>query len=256
MILTETKLNKDYQDLIKQLKIDLKKLPEHVALIMDGNGRWASGKSKSRYEGHLAGTKVVKELVKLFRHLEIPVMTLFAFSTENWQRPFIEVSFLMDLFEEFIEKECLNLKNNGIKLRFIGEISGLRPGLQRKIAWAENITKDQHKLTLNIAINYGGRTEIINAVKKIADDLQNNKLKKTEINEKIFNNYLYTANLPEPDLLIRTSGEMRISNYLLWQIAYSEIWVTDTLWPDFTGSEFLKAISDYQGRSRRFGKVG
>jgi undecaprenyl diphosphate synthase len=231
------------------------KLPRHVAFIMDGNGRWASEKGENRLKGHLAGTGVVKKLVRCFLDLKIPVMTIYAFSSENWQRPPEEVNFLMNLFETFISKECRELKNNGVRLRFIGNLAELNQSLREKIKWAERETVNQDKLLLNVAINYGGRKEIIDAVARIIDDVENHKLGKKEINEKNFAGYLYTAALPDPDLVIRTSGEMRLSNYLLWQAAYSEFWVTKTFWPDFSEAEFLQALYDYQNRERRFGRV-
>ena len=241
-------------DLAKYLGIDLKNLPKHIAFIMDGNGRWAKSKGHKRTFGHRSGVKIVKELVKSFRHLNIPVMTVYAFSTENWKRAPEEVDFLMNLFEESIINQCLELKQNGVRVKFIGRIHELRPKLREKILWIEEETKDQTGLTLNIAANYGGRTEIVDAVTKIADDIKTGKIDKEHINESLINQYLYTANQPDPDLIIRTSGEMRVSNYLLWQIAYSEIWVTQTCWPDFDIPELLQAIHDFQNRDRRFGK--
>lgn len=238
----------------KSLGVDLEKLPKHIAFIMDGNGRWATGKGKKRTFGHKSGVKVVKELVKAFRYLNIPVMTVYAFSTENWKRAPEEVDFLMNLFEDSIIKQCQELKENGVRVRFIGKIDELRPKLRDKIKWIEEETKNQTGLTLNVAANYGGRSEIIDAITKLADDLQNGKIKKENIDERLFENYLYTSNLPDPDLVVRTSGEMRISNYLLWQIAYSEIWVTETCWPDFTVPELIQSIYDFQNRDRRFGK--
>ncbi len=241
-------------ELAKHLGVDLNRLPKHVAFIMDGNGRWANGKGKKRTFGHKSGVKVVKELVKAFRYLGIEVITVYAFSTENWKRTPEEVDFLMSLFEESIIKECKELKENGVRVRFIGKTEELRPKLREKINWIENETKDENKLVLNVAANYGGRTEILTAVSKIIDDVESGKLDKEKIDEKAFESYLYTANLPDPDLIIRTSGEMRISNYLLWQLAYSEIWVTETCWPDFNIPEFLEAIKEFQTRDRRFGK--
>jgi undecaprenyl diphosphate synthase len=249
------KENLSYDYLAINSGIDLKRLPQHIAFIMDGNGRWAVEKGKSRLKGHLAGAGLIKEFVRVFKDLKIPVMTIFAFSSENWQRPPEEVDFLMNLFESFINQECRELKNNGVRLRFIGKIDQLNSSLQQKIKWAETETANGKELILNVAINYGARKEIIDAVSEIIYDIENNKITKKDINEKNFANYLYTRSLPDPDLLIRTSGEMRISNYLLWQIAYSELWITKTLWPDFTVKELLQAIYDYQHRDRRFGKV-
>ncbi|MBC7473055.1 MAG: isoprenyl transferase [Candidatus Sericytochromatia bacterium] len=241
-------------ELAKSLGVNLDKLPKHIAFIMDGNGRWANGKGRKRTFGHKSGVKVVKELVKAFRYLNIPVMTVYAFSTENWKRAPEEVEFLMNLFEDSIIKQCKELKENGVRVKFIGRINELRPNLREKIEWIEKETEEQIGLILNVATNYGGRTEIIDAVTKIAEDIKSDKIKKEDINEDLFQSYLYTPNLPDPDLIIRTSGELRISNYLLWQIAYSEIWVTQTCWPDFTIAEMIKAIYDFQNRDRKFGK--
>lgn len=238
----------------KSIGVDLNKLPKHIAFIMDGNGRWASSKGQKRTFGHKSGVKIVKELVKAFRFLNIPVMTVYAFSTENWKRAPQEVDFLMNLFEESIIQQCQELKQNGVRVKFIGRIHELRPKLQEKIRWIEEETKDQTGLTLNVAANYGGRTEIVDAISKIASDIENGKINKSHINEDLIGNYLYTSEQPDPDLIVRTSGEMRISNYLLWQIAYSEIWVTETCWPDFTIPELIQAIYDFQNRDRRFGK--
>jgi len=244
-----------YQQSIIDSNIDLKNLPQHIAFIMDGNGRWAEAKGKNRFKGHLAGAEVVKDLVKAFLFLKIPVMTIYAFSTENWQRAPAEVGFLMSLFERFIDNECLELKKNGVKLRFIGNTDELNDSLNKKIKWAEKETENENKLILNIAVNYGSRREILDAVSGILNDIENKIISKKDITEKSFSNYLYTATLPDPDLVIRTSGEMRLSNYLLWQVAYSEIWITKTFWPDFTVPEFFQAIAEFQQRERRFGGV-
>jgi undecaprenyl diphosphate synthase len=241
-------------DFAKYLGVDLNKLPKHIAFIMDGNGRWANSKGQKRTFGHKSGVKVVKELVKAFRFLNIPVMTVYAFSTENWKRAPEEVDFLMNLFEESIIKQCNELKENGVRVKFIGRTHELRPKLRERINWIENETKDQTGLILNVAANYGGRTEIVDAITNITNDIEIGKIHKSEINEDLISKYLYTSNQPDPDLIIRTSGEMRISNYLLWQIAYSEIWVTQTCWPDFTIPEMIQAIYDFQNRDRRFGK--
>lgn len=241
--------------LANYMGVDLNNLPKHIAFIMDGNGRWATTKGKKRTFGHRSGVSIVKDLVKAFRYLNIPVMTVYAFSTENWKRSPQEVDFLMNLFEESIMKECKELKANGVRVRFIGKIHELRKNLKEKIEWIERETSSESKLTLNVAVNYGGRSEILEAVSKIAKDAQDGKINPENIDESLFSNYLYTANLPDPDLIVRTSGEMRISNYLLWQIAYSEIWVTETCWPDFNIPELLEAVLDFQNRDRRFGKA-
>jgi undecaprenyl diphosphate synthase len=242
-------------ELANNMGVDFNKLPQHIAFIMDGNGRWATTKGKKRTFGHKSGVSIVKELVKSFRYLNIPVMTVYAFSTENWKRSPQEVDFLMNLFEDSIMKECKELKANGVRVRFIGKIHELRKNLKEKIEWIERETASESKLTLNVAVNYGGRSEILDAVTKIAKEAKDGTLNPENIDESVFSNYLYTASLPDPDLLIRTSGEMRISNYLLWQIAYSEIWVTETCWPDFNIPELLESIIDFQNRDRRFGKA-
>jgi len=237
--------------------VEVNNLPKHIAFIMDGNGRWAKSKGEKRNFGHKSGVRVVKELVKTFRYLNIPTITIYAFSSENWKRTPQEADFLMHLFEESIIKECTQLKNNGVRVKFIGRIDELRPNLKEKVRWIEQETAEQNKLSLNIAINYGGRNEILDAVKEISNNIFNGNISKEDINnidEKFFEKYLYTSGLPDPELIIRTSGEMRISNYLLWQIAYSELWVTKTCWPDFGVKELTEALYDFQNRERRFGK--
>ena len=193
-------------EIAEKIGVNLKKLPKHIAFIMDGNGRWANSKGKKRTFGHRNGVKVVKDLVKAFRFLNIPVMTVYAFSTENWQRSPEEVDFLMYLFEDSIIKQCKELKENGVRVRFIGKIDELRPALREKIKWIEEETKEQNGLILNVAANYGGRKEIIDAVSKIAEDIEKGNISKSDINETLFEKYLYTSSLPDPDLLIRTSG--------------------------------------------------
>ena len=241
--------------LSKEFLIDIEKLPKHIAFIMDGNGRWAQQRGQPRSIGHKAGVDTVKTLVKCFRALNIPIMTIFAFSTENWKRPKEEVDFLMNLFKDVIDRECRELKDNGVKVNFIGKLDDLSPLLQKKIDYIKAETSHNSKLLLNVAINYGGRTEILNAVKQIGEDLLDGKLDVNNISEQIFEKYLFTTDIPDPDLLIRTSGEMRISNYLLWQIAYSELWMTPICWPDFREEQLLKALQDYQHRQRKFGST-
>lgn len=233
--------------------LDRAKLPRHVAVIMDGNRRWAKLKLLGGFQGHRAGVETVRTLLKLCRELGIAHLTLYAFSTENWQRPEEEVGFLMGLFEEVISREVASLNANGVRIRFIGAIDGLPATLQRQIAEAEGATAHNDALTLNIAANYGGRREILHAVRALATRVAAGELAPSAIDEAALEAELYTAGQPDPDLLIRTSGEARISNYLLWQIAYTEVYFTDVLWPDFRQPHFLDALLNYQKRDRRFG---
>lgn len=228
-------------------------LPQHVAFIMDGNGRWATRSGQDRSVGHSAGVQTVKLLVKSFLELKIPVLTLYAFSTENWKRPRQEVQFLMRLFDEVIRKECESLNEQGVCLRFLGQRQNLEPRLQELMAWSEARTAQNKRLKLNLAINYGGRSEITQAAAQIARDVLAGTLQLDEIQEERFAAYLDTAGLPEPDLLVRTSGEMRLSNFLLWQLAYTELYVTDSHWPDFDREQLIRAFEHYHQRQRRFG---
>ena len=227
--------------------IDLKKLPKHVAIIMDGNGRWAKKQMLPRIIGHNNGVKTVKKIVELTRKLNIQVLTLYAFSTENWQRPEDEVSAIMALLKTYLKSELANMIKNEISFRVIGNISRMSKEIQEELKNAIDKTKYMKGLVLNIALNYGSRQEILRACKNLIDKGIKNPT------EQDFSDSLYTKGLPDPDLLIRTSGEKRLSNFLLWQIAYTEIYVTKTLWPDFTEEDFYKAIIDYQKRDRRFG---
>ena len=227
--------------------IDLKKLPKHVAIIMDGNGRWAKKQMLPRIIGHNNGVKTVKKIVELTRKLNIQVLTLYAFSTENWQRPEDEVSAIMVLLKTYLKSELANMIKNEILFRVIGDISRMSKEIQEELKNAIDKTKYMKGLVLNVALNYGSRQEILRACKNLIDKGIKNPT------EQDFSDSLYTKGLPDPDLLIRTSGEKRLSNFLLWQIAYTEIYVTKTLWPDFTEEDFYKAIIDYQKRDRRFG---
>ncbi len=229
----------------------MKNIPEHVAIIMDGNGRWAKNKNKPRFYGHKEGMKRVKEIVEVSKEFGIKVLTLFAFSTENWERPKEEVSFLMSLLKEYIKKEVKELKKNNIRLNFIGDLSKFSNDIKNLLNDSMEITSNCNDLMLNIALNYGGRADILQAVKRIVAE----KIDEEKINEQLFSNFLYTKGIKDPDLLIRTSGEYRISNFLLWQIAYTELYITDTLWPDFDKNEFKKALEDFSKRERRFGKI-
>lgn len=230
-------------------KIDRKKLPKHIAIIMDGNGRWAKKRHLPRIMGHQAGVEAIRRVVRTCGDLGVKVLTLFAFSTENWQRPKSEVRALMNLLREHITKEAMELKKNNVQLRLSGRVDELPLDCQRELEKTVSLTKESNSLILNIALNYGGRQEIIDAVNKILEK----GMKRVEENN--FSKFLYTSDLPDPDLLVRTSGESRISNFLLWQIAYTEIYVTPVLWPDFKKEDLYQAIIDYQHRERRFGRV-
>ncbi|MBH37556.1 di-trans,poly-cis-decaprenylcistransferase [bacterium] len=230
--------------------LDIEKLPKHIAIIMDGNGRWAKSKHKNRLEGHKKGVKALKDIIKTCIDINIKCLSAYTFSTENWKRPKSEVSFLMNLLEIMIKKEVKNLKENNVKVNIIGNKQKLSKKLIEKIELIESKTNNCTGMILNLMINYGSRDEIINAVNQI----KNNKtLSNKTITQDIFQNYLYTQALPDPEILIRTSGEKRISNFMLWQISYSELYFTDTLWPDFTQNELLDILIDYQDRNRRFG---
>ena len=234
-------------------QIDQAKLPHHIAIIMDGNGRWAKKKLLNRISGHMRGVDAVREVVTACRELGIRVLTLYAFSMENWKRPKEEVAALMRLLREYLLKETDEMLRTNIRLRAIGRIEDLPLDVQETLRETAQKTERCDGMVLNLALSYGGRTEILHAVQGILSDFQLGKIKPEEITLQRFSQYLWTQGLPDPDLLIRTSGELRISNFLLWQIAYTELYVTDTLWPDFDRKELLKAIADYQSRERRFG---
>ncbi len=236
-------------------KYELEKIPQHLAIIMDGNGRWAMRKGLSRIMGHRQGVKAVRKTVKACRELGIKVLTLYAFSKENWNRPQDEVSALMNLLYEYLGRELDEMLKNGIRLNAIGEIDRLPKKVQAKLASAMESTASNKGMILNLALSYGGRAEIAKAARKIAMLCLEGKIKPEEIDEKLFASYLDTAGLPDPDLIIRTSGEKRLSNFLLFQAAYSELYITDTLWPDFNEEELFKALDDYQRRDRRFGCI-
>lgn len=235
------------------IKIDGHNLPQHVAIIMDGNGRWARQHAMGRIRGHKKGAQAVKTTVRTCREVGIKYLTLFAFSVENWGRPPEEVSALMSLLEEYLVKETKDLQKQGIKLTTIGEINDLHSSVLVKLKETKALTAKNDQMVLNLALSYGGRDEIILAVKKLVQDCQVNKIDVADINKETFGRYLQTADMPDPDLLIRTSGEHRISNFLLWQTAYTELYFTDILWPDFGKDELLKAIACFQKRERRFG---
>ncbi len=235
------------------MRIDEKKLPEHIAIIMDGNGRWARKRRLPNIVGHRKGISSVEEIIKASSDIGIKALTLYAFSTENWKRPKREVGALMRLLENYLDKETERLVKENVKLRALGRINGLPTPIQNKIKIAEKRTEKNTGLLLNLALNYGSRTEIVDACRAISGKVKENSLKIKDIDEKLFSKHLYTTGIPDPDLLIRTSGEMRISNFLLWQMSYAEIYVTDTLWPDFKRKDLEKAIEDFVSRERRYG---
>lgn len=236
-------------------EVDPDNIPQHVAIIMDGNGRWAKQQGKMRIFGHKNGVSAVRQAVAYARKVGIKVLTLYAFSSENWNRPQQEVSALMTLFMQALEREVKKLHKNNIRLQIIGDVAGFSASLQEKITYAEKLTENNTALTLNIAANYGGCWDIVQAARALAEQVKENKLAVSEITETLFQHYLVTQDQPPVDLLIRTSGEQRISNFLLWQIAYAELYFSDVLWPDFNEQEFHQAIMAYQQRHRRFGST-
>jgi undecaprenyl diphosphate synthase len=243
----------DEEDLLRV--IDFARLPRHVAIIMDGNGRWARQRNKNRVEGHRAGIHAVRDTVETAARLGLEVLTLYAFSIENWKRPETEVSVLMGLLKHYLRSELDTLLKNNIRFRVVGRARDLAPEIREELARAEERTAADSGLQFNIALNYGGRAEITDAVKGLFAELLRDGRSPEAIDEESLSRHLYTAGQPDPDLLIRTSGELRVSNFLLWQIAYSEIWVTDVLWPDFRRRHLLQAIGDFQKRERRYGGI-
>ncbi len=237
------------------LEIDKLRIPNHIALIMDGNGRWGLNKGLTRSDGHNKGVSVLKNIIKVSKKLGVKVLTVYAFSTENWTRPLEEVKFLVNLFEKVLEKEIDELNKELIRIKFIGELAPFSENLRKKFIEAENITHYNDQFTLNICTNYGGRQELVKVAKELSRKSISGEIKPEQINEEMFESHLLTCDVQDPDLLIRTSGEKRISNFLLWQLAYSEIYITDVLWPEFDDNEFYKAIIDYQSRNRRFGGI-
>lgn len=240
-------------DLLEQ--IDMTRLPEHVAIIMDGNGRWAKLRHMPRVNGHRHGISSVREVVETSARIGLKVLTLYAFSVENWKRPRTEINTLMRLLREYLHKELLTLQKNNIRFQVIGRWQEMQEAVQRDLIWGMKETSGNTGLLFNIALNYGGRTELVDAFRDIFAEVNRNGRDINAITEDDVSNHLYTAGTPDPDLLIRTSGEMRISNFLLWQIAYSEIWVTDVLWPDFRRQHLYQAIIDFQKRERRYGGI-
>lgn len=234
-------------------QLDSDKMPKHIAIIMDGNGRWAKKRGLPRIAGHKTGVEALRRIMRICNEFKIPVLTVYAFSTENWRRPADEVAGLMKLLEEYLKSEVNELHENGIRLMAIGNIAELPKSIQIPLHAAIEKTKDNKQCTLVLALNYGGRREIVEAAKTIAKQVQAGVLKPEAIDEQLFKNYLYTADLPDPDLLIRASGEMRLSNFLLWQLAYTELWISEINWPDFDRLQIIQAIASYQQRERRFG---
>ncbi len=236
------------KDELKNLKI-----PKHVAIIMDGNGRWATGKGKSRQYGHKTGSKTLETICDDAYSLGIQYMTVYAFSTENWIRPAKEVHYLMHLLRHYLKDSIKKSKKDNIRIRVIGNVQGLDNDIIEKIQTLESSSSTNTGLNLQIALNYGGRNEIIRSIKKIYHDIENNQLHIEDVNEELFNHYLDTQDIPDPDLLIRTSGEWRISNFLLWQLAYTEFYFIDKHWPDFTHTDLIQAIKYYNSKHRRYG---
>jgi undecaprenyl diphosphate synthase len=241
------------QDLPPGLKREL--LPKHVAVIMDGNGRWAKRQGLPRIMGHKRGVDALKDLLRCCKDWGIQALTAYAFSTENWKRPQEEVDFLMTLFQRVLRQELREMVEENVQIQFVGNLNALPRSLQEEISRSMAETKDNRSIRFTVATNYGGRQEILQACRAIAQKVQQGLLQPDEIDEAVFERHLYTAGISDPDLLIRTSGEMRLSNFLLWQMAYGEIYITDTLWPDFDRVEFSHALSAYQQRERRFGTV-
>jgi undecaprenyl diphosphate synthase len=235
------------------ISIDRNKLPKHVAIIMDGNGRWARKRGINRVRGHQKGSEAVREIVRTSREIGIPWLTLYAFSEENWKRSKTEIKALMSLLKRFLRSELKEMQDNGIRLQSIGRTEKIPEDTREILFETIEKTASNRDMVLTLAISYGGRQEILDAIKKIAINIERHGMTSNEISEQLLSGFLYTADMPDPDLLIRTSGEYRISNFLLWQIAYAEIYVTPVLWPDFNKHEFLVAIQNFQERDRRFG---
>jgi undecaprenyl diphosphate synthase len=236
-------------------KIDTSRLPGHIAIIMDGNGRWARQRGKDRIFGHQQGVNSVREVIESATELKVKYLTLYAFSTENWGRPDDEISALMGIMVQSLNNETDTMVKNNIRLQAIGDVNRLAEDVRKRLYETIDLTAGSDGLTLIIALSYSSRWEILNATRKLAEDVKNDKLEAAEIGEKDFEKYLTTYGIPDPELMIRTSGELRISNFLLWQLAYTELYFTELLWPDFGKEEFYKAIIDFQRRERRFGKT-
>ncbi len=250
----ESRDRTEYDDLCQQ--IDHSSVPYHVAIIMDGNGRWAKAKSIPRIQGHREGVRSVDEVVSCAREIGVKMLTLYAFSKENWRRPKAEISALMFLLKEFILKKISVMHENNIRFRAIGRTQDMAPDVQQLLRRAEEETRENDGLSLNLALSYGGRTEIVDAVRSILQDFSENKIQIDQVDEALITSRMYTAGMSDPDIIIRTSGEQRTSNFLTWQSVYSELYFTSVLWPDFKRREFLEAMIDFQKRERRFGLTG
>jgi undecaprenyl diphosphate synthase len=240
----------------KIAQLDPHRIPRHVAIIMDGNGRWAMRGALPRLDGHKVGAEVVEGVVDVAKEIGVKVLTLYSFSTENWRRPQIEISALMQLLQRYLRKEVGPMKKKGVRLETIGTLTELPREVQETVEWARRETAAGDAIVLNLALSYSGRREITEAARRIAAEAAAGQLDPERIDEALFAAHLQTAPYPDPDLMIRTSGELRLSNFLLWQLAYAEIYIPETLWPDFTPGEFLDAVRVYQGRERRFGRTG
>jgi undecaprenyl diphosphate synthase len=246
--------NREEADLLDNL--DLNRLPQHLAVIMDGNGRWAQRRHLPRIAGHRAGVKAAREIIETGARLKLPCLTLYAFSLENWRRPQAEVDFLMRLLREYLKRELPSIHKNNIRLLIIGRSEQLPDGVRKDIEAGMRLTAKNTGMKLVVALNYGGRAELVDAFNSMLDQVRENGMSAFRADEQTISEHLYTAGLPDPDLLIRTSGEMRVSNFLLWQIAYAEMYVTETLWPDFSRARLLEALTDFQKRERRYGGLG
>lgn len=246
-------MNESTRNLLEE--IDKNAVPSHIAIIMDGNGRWAQKQHLGRVKGHIAGAKIIRHLTNVASDLGVKYLTLYCFSTENWRRPLDEVNLLMELIRKYLIDQANAMVEEGVRLTTVGDTSQLPEKVKRELTRVKAMTKKCEKITLNLALNYGGRDEILHAVNEIAADVQKGVLEPGKIDTEIFEQYLYTASLPDPDLLIRTSGEIRLSNFLPWQTAYTEFYFTPVNWPDFTDDDFYGAILEYQRRHRRFGGI-
>jgi undecaprenyl diphosphate synthase len=235
--------------------LDPQRLPQHVAVIMDGNGRWAKQRGLPRIVGHRQGARTLKALLRCCKDWGIQALTAYAFSTENWRRPIEEVDFLMNLFERLLRQEMANMQREGVRVSFIGDLSILPTSLRQEMELAMTQTKHNHAIQFNVAVNYGSRAEMLHAIREIVQKAQRGEITIEDVNENLVDRNLYTSHTSDPDLLIRTSGEMRLSNYLLWQLAYTELYFTDILWPDFDTKAFHQALITYQQRDRRFGAL-
>ena len=236
-------------------RVDKSKMPRHVAIIMDGNGRWANSRGLFRSAGHTAGVKTLKNILKTAVNLKLEALTVYAFSTENWKRPHTEVDFLMHLFSDYLEREKLEMHENNVRIKFLGRTEDFSPALQKLMRDSVELMKNNTGVKFNVAADYGGQDEIIRAAQKLARRVQADTLSPEDISAQIFEDELDTAGQPPVDLMIRTSGDLRVSNFLLWQAAYAEFWFTDTPWPEFTPEEFICALTDFGKRTRRFGAL-